>query len=267
MNGTGPGEFRDALESVMQAAKCECLSQTYNPPYRDASDLPYFEGHAASNLWDFRVDRNQANYQASVVNFSYPSPDPDIFTDTSHLLDIPAGLIHAQFVPPGYSLYKNGWGSGVGARAEPHYSSAVRRVRVHYTRRPLDAAQLDQAEVSGFIRCDEAWRGYHGRCLEPWGASGPAQDERDAILQFLQNNPSTPNSLRTNPDLMDNYARYCRLQCADERSFEYDPNHWYVQSGIAWVRTAITGAGLVSGQPSNVPPQCGGRITTWVPSP
>jgi hypothetical protein len=229
VKGVGAGQYSEGLESVTQAALCQCLNETYNRPYRDSSSaLPTYEGWGVSNIWDFRVNPDDANFSASLTQAS------------GMTLSGISGLAPLISVPGLPQLEQNFAGHLMRAQHSPH----VRTVRVHYQTSDSQTAP----ELSESIRCDVAWRGYLGRCTRPdWPAA-----ERDAVLSELASaNPSLSEAQR------EVYAGFCSKSCMDELLYGPDTftNSWYTALGVRAVRQALTNVST----PEEIPTWCGGR--------
>jgi len=245
VNGTG---ITDGFQDPRQAARCECLNQTYNPPYRNSSDLPYMEGHAASNAWDFRVDPTSSQYTSSL---SPVGTFTDVQLSTPGLLYNPT----SPYVQPTAATFENVYKNADGSSQRPHFSPYVRRVKVHYIN---DNSPSPTVQLSDWYRCDDTWQGYIGKCTKPF-ALPAEQDEHDDIIAFL----TTANPALT-ADQKEAYAGYCRRQCFDEQLYGAGVGSWYDRTGIRWVRANLVNT---PSNPNNLPIECGGRITNWVPSP
>jgi hypothetical protein len=278
VNGSAPGDYTDAL-SLTQAARCQCLSETYNPPYSDNSDLPYFEGHPFSNLWDFRVDPG-----SSVFSGSRSSVGSEFYT----FIAGPTGTNNAlapgdsslqpiisfassnhtgsstSFTPPTEAHLKNALGIAPVSQPYPHASPYVRSVKVHYKSSPNG-----ELIISNPWRCDSSFpSGYISKCTEPYDLASvndssldPVPEEINELRSIRQFLLSRQGASGLTPAQIDAYLGYCRTSCINEQNFAFNANQWYVKSGLAWIRAKITGSGSIN----SIPTQCGGRIVNWVP--
>lgn len=225
------GGYTAGLQSVNQAAMCQCLNETYNQPYRVSNtEIPVYEGWSTSNIWDFRVDSGDPNYTASIT-----SENGNNVTSMSGAIPL--------FDVPGYPIRESTF-SGHAMRSQN--SVNVRSVQVSYQTSDNQAPQL-----SAPIRCDVAWRGYLGRCTQPM-ADGP--EKANIIANLTVSTPSLSAEQR------EAYAGYCSKACYDEQAWGAGATGWYAGTGVRAVRQALSSAPDVD----SIPSWCGGRISGGV---
>jgi len=225
------GGYTTGLQSVNQAAMCQCLNETYNQPYRvSLTDIPTYEGWGISNIWDFRVDSGDANYTASIT--SVAGANTTSISGTIPLVAVP-GYPNREYVFSGHAMRSQN-------------SVNVRSVQVSYQTSDNQSPQL-----SAPIRCDVAWRGYLGRCTQPM-ADGP---EKTAILANMA--VSTPS---LTAEQREAYAGYCSKACYDEQAWGAGATSWYAATGVRALRQALSSAPDMD----HLPTWCGGRISGGV---
>lgn len=266
------GGFTDALRDINLAARCQCLNEIYNRPFRqgaaypdlDPANMPYSHGHAESLRWDARVDPFDPAFQAGLMSLVPPTGgDPLPMTTTTPeapALPEQSLILRNQSNPdlnvvpvwpvgeggPEYVRNSDGeisWGPHRMRAVESPY---VRVVRVHY----IDS-EGGELKLSGPIRCDGALGGRVAPCTRELPAA-----ERSAIADnIVIANPGMPRAQA------EAYAPYCTTQCYNEQQSGLDLNTSYVRLGVLAVRNVLSQAVGYN----QVPIGCGGRVVTGLP--
>jgi len=222
------GGFETGLQSVNQAAMCQCLNETYNQPYRvSITDIPTSEGWGVSNMWDFRVDAGDINYTESITSLNGTA-----LTSISGSLPL--------LTVPGFPNREQVWGSHA---MRSQNSINIRKVQVSY-----QTSESQEPQLSAPINCYDAYRGYLGRCVSPMADSA----EKTTILANLA--IATPS---LGAEQREAYAGYCSKACYNEQTLGAGVGGFYTETGIRAIRQALTS----SPDPNQIPIWCGGRIS------